>query len=668
MFRKRLLPINSFFSTNNRISLIIILALVLLLSFLHSMFWLLPGTFLLLALHLIFLRQTKKNRSKMENYMDSLVVDLEKSTFLALTNLPMSTIIFNHKGDFVWSNDAFKSLFGEDNDISSLTPDQISPELHINRIVADGYKLVPYKDKIFRIHYKTIHSEDVDNKFLLLYLQNVTLLEKLKQDYDNEKTALAYVQIDNLTDVTQGMTDGQRSTVIGEIGIVIADCVSDMHGLCKQITDDTYLVALSKLELQTLIDRKFDILDRVRDIHEGNKISPTLSIGMATGEENISATSQKAQSCLDLALGRGGDQAVLSVDGATQFFGGKTISLEKNTRVRSRIVAQSIRDLINDSDTIFVMGHANEDFDSIGAAIGVAKMAKLLKKEVYIISSGRSVALDKCTTLKNEYKDFAPLFINATTAKEKLTDNTLLFLVDYHRQQLAAAPNLVDAISKKVIIDHHRRAEDIIKDCLLVYLEPSASSTCELVTELLFYFSDRPDLTRFEASLLYAGIVLDTKNFIVQTGARTFEAVATLRRSGADPALVKQLFSEDFNITKMRADIISKAEPLSGGLLLSVANLTNMIGASVAIAQAADFLLLTNNATCSVVIAKVDEETTVVSARSQGLVNMQLVMEEIGGGGHHAVAGVQLKNANIPELKNKIVEMIQKQMEENKEE
>lgn len=666
MFRKRLLPFNKFFSTNRKLYLTVVLFLVLLLSLLHSLFWIIPGALLLLALHWILSRQLQKQNSAIENYMDTLVMELEKSTFHALSHLPMPTSIFDYKGDFIWANTAFKSLIGEDADLSSLTSDKIAAELHINRITADGKKLIPYKDKVFQIHHKTIQPTEDDKKFLLLYLQDVSSLEKLKHDYDNEKLAIAYVQIDNLADVTQGMTDGQHNTIIGEIGIIIADWISDLHGVCKQITDDTYFVALSKQDLQIPIDLKFDILDKVREIRVGNKVAPTLSIGMATGETNISATSQKAQSCLDLALGRGGDQVVLSIEGANHFFGGKSITLEKNTRVRSRIVAQSIRDLMNESDAVFVMGHANEDYDSLGAALGVAKMAKLIKKPVYIIYSDRGIAFAKCAELKNEYKDFEHLFITAPQAKDKITNNSILFLVDHHRPSLSASTSMLEMFDKKVIIDHHRRAEDIVKDCLLIYLEPAASSTAELVTELLFYFADKPDLSRFEASVLYAGIVLDTKNFIVQTGSRTFEAAATLRRSGADPGLVKQLFSEDFAITKARADIIAKAEKYSGGFLLAVSSLTNLPEATVAIAQAADYLLLTYGATCSVVIATIDAETVVVSARSQGLINMQLVMEEIGGGGHHSVAGVQLKNVNVNELKIKIIGLVKKQMEENK--
>lgn len=667
MFRKRLAPFNKFLSSNSRIYLTIVLLLILLLALVHSVFWVIPGGLLLFGLNWFLVNQAQKQRSELESFVDSLVLDLEKSTFYALQNLPTPSLIFDHKGDFIWCNDAFKALVSSPTDLQGLTPDKLSADLHISLIsLADGDKTVQYQNRTFNVNYKGIMPKDSPEKFFLLYMHDVTSEEDLKKQFDDEKIVLGYVQIDNITDVTQGMSDGQRSTVISEISIAVSDWISELHGSCKKVTDDTFFIILHKQDLQALSERKFDILDKIRDIREGNKVAPTLSIGVATGEETIIAVSQKAQSCLDLALGRGGDQAVLAIDGVTQFFGGKTIALEKNTRVRSRIVAQSLRDLMEEADAIFVMGHTNEDYDSIGATLGVAKMATLLNKPVHIVFSGRSSSWSKAFSLLPENNKIEPILYTPAQAETLITPNSILFLIDHHRPSLSAAPQLLALTDKKIIIDHHRRAEDIVKDCMLIYLEPASSSSCELVTELTFYFSDKPELSRFEASMLYAGIVLDTKHFINQTGSRTFEAAATLRRSGADPALVRQLFSDDLLTTKIRAELIAQTQSYAGGFLLSVhEDVIELEGASIAIAQAADFLLLTEGATCAIVVANIDAETTVISARSNGKVNMQIVMEAIGGGGHHTVAGVQLKNAIVPEIKNKIIELVQKQLEEN---
>ena len=406
-------------------------------------------------------------------------------------------------------------------------------------------------------------------------------------------------------------------------------------------------------------------INKVREIKVGNKIPPTISISIACEEKNLQLLGQKAQSGLDLALGRGGDQAVVAVAGEMQFFGGKNLVQAKSTRVRARIVAQALHELMLSSDKIIVMGHVNEDYDSLGAAIGVAKMAFSLSKEAYIVASGQGYSLDKMKELAEENDAvYSSIIIDGQAALDRITPKTLLILVDHHRAMLSASQEVLCAISKKVIIDHHRRAEDLIKNSTLLYLEPLSSSTSELVAELISYFDDNLLLNASEASALYAGIVVDTKNFAVQTGERTFEAAAFLRRNGADPRLVHRLFRDERTTVMQKAKLVAEARAPLPGLVVSVYEEAPVSDTtSIIMAQAADELVTMSDVFVSVVMAET-ESGLLVSARSDGSVNVQVIMEELGGGGHQTVAGVQLKGVKAADIEDQIIELARKQIEE----
>lgn len=665
MFKKAFPNFLKSFVADTKVYLFVLIVFTLLLG-LHSIFWLIPGIFSLIILYWYAKRRLQIHRLEIDKHVDFLISELEQSTFQALQEVPLGAAIFNAKGYLIWHNDQFYNIFPLEK-ITSLRLDTIIPELSLGVINAEpGEKKINIMGKTYLLTYKTSPLKEQEEPIFLIYLQDITTLEHLIKDYENEKLAIAYIQIDNLNDALQGMSDGQRSTVLAEVNKLVGAWIAEFGGVYKRHSEDTYFVTLDKEALLYLMQHKFDILDRIRENKGNNKTPLTLSIGIATDEDSVFETGQKAQSCLDIALGRGGDQAAVSINGAMQFFGGKTTALEKNTRVRARIIAHTLQDLIAETDIVFIMGHINEDYDSLGSAIGVAKMAHCLRKPVHIITSGQGVSLSKCAELLPEYHEYDNVFISGAQAVELVTPHSLLFVVDHHRASLSAAPEILELASKKIIIDHHRRAEDIIRDTLIVYLEPSSSSTSELVTELLYYFENLHDFSRLEASLLYAGIVVDTKNFAVQTGARTFEAAAALRKAGADPNMVRQLFSEDLATAKARAQLISSATIQPGGVVISCCELLDIPAASVAIAQSADILLQMEGVICSVVIANIDKETTLVSARSLGKINVQIVMEELGGGGHQTVAGVQLKQVQLATLKEQIIALIQKQLEECK--
>ena len=576
----------------------------------------------------------------------------------------MAIAIVDEAQQIHWRNRVFTEWFGADA-IEGQRVEVVCPAVDFTSFHGtDGERLYECADRVFNVVHRCIVTEsEPAERFTLLFFTDVTEQEQLRDRYEAEQLALTYLQFDNYNDVLKGMTDSQRATVVAEVNKLIGTWVAELGGVFKHYADDLYFVVIDRATLDRVILHKFDILDRMREIKAGNTIPLTLSIGIAVGEKNISELGQKAQACLDLSLGRGGDQATVSMYGDLQFFGGKSKALEKNTRVRARIVAQALHELIAEADRVFVMGHTNEDFDAIGSAIGMAKMALHLKKPVHIVSSGRGSSLTKLNELLPDYKEYAPIYVSGEEASKLVSANSLLFIVDHHRPMLSAHPPLLNLVSKRVVVDHHRRAEDFIEKPLLTYMEPSASSTSELVTELLQYFDDRMDFSRLEASALYAGIVVDTKNFAVQTGARTFDAASFLRKAGADPNMVRQLFSQDFSSVKLRAAIVSSAEILPGGVIIATCP-PELAATSVLAAQAADMMLNIEGIRVSIVIAQIGEEM-VVSARSSGMVNVQVLMEELGGGGHQTVAGVQLKGNDLNGLRRQIVELVNKYLEES---
>ena len=474
-------------------------------------------------------------------------------------------------------------------------------------------------------------------------------------------------------DVMKGMSETTRANISGEVNEVLSKWAEEENGFICRSNKELGLIGFNQAVLRDLMEQKFPVLDSIREIHVGNKIMPTISIGIACEGDNLEELSQNAAKALDLALGRGGDQVVVAVDGGTQFFGGTTAVTAKSTRVRARIVAHTIHEQIVAADKVFVMGHMMEDFDSIGSAIGVAKMALSLQKETYIVISGKSDALVKIQEmlqrdelkLSQDDEQYLKLMIEGPEAMTHISQGSLLFLVDHHRPMLCASKEVMEALHRRIIIDHHRRAEDVIQETVLQYMEPSSSSTSELVTELVGYFNDRLEFTKGEATALYAGILVDTKNFAVQTGERTFEAAALLRRSGADPTLVRQLFKDDMETFQIRSKLIAEAKSPEPGLVITIyENAPKEAKSSVIAAQTADTMVSISGIYVSAVIVEYTDGSLGVSARSDGTVNVQIIMEELGGGGHQTVAGVQLNKKRAVDIIPQIISLAKKQLEE----
>ncbi len=627
------------------------------------------GFIVLLIVYYFSQRNSRIKEAWLNHYLDTVVRNIERANNYAVQRIPVGIAVFDKEGHLQWKNELFATWVGgkadEGDSMSQVLP---PPENNFATIsLKDSEKQIKIADRSFNMLVRRIQTsaDGEHDTGIVIYLIDITDRERQRKRYEAEKVCFAYLQFDNFNDVMKGLNESIRANLAVEVTKAIGQWAEEMQGVFLRYADDLYMVSISRKALEETIARKFDVLDRVREIKVGNKIPPTISMGVASDERGLLGLSQKAQSGLDLALGRGGDQAVVSIGGEMLFFGAKSSVQAKSTRVRARVVSQAIHELMVNADKVFVMGHVNEDYDAIGASLGVAKMAMSFHKETYIVTSGQGTSLERMEDLATETDQaYAAVLVNEDQAMEHITTNSLLILVDHHRPMLSASQKVLKAIERRVIIDHHRRSEDAIKNAILFYMEPASSSTSELVTEMLHYFDDTMEFTTLEASALYAGILVDTKNFAVQTGERTFEAAAFLRRSGADPGVVSQLFKDDQATVMERARLISQARIPYPGLAISIyRNAPEGQNTSVIIAQTADELLTMDDINVSVVMSEAPDGLG-ISARSDGNINVQIMMEELGGGGHQTVAGVKVKGITADEMEVKIIAMAKKQLEE----
>ena len=665
---------------------VLIIALLLAgICFLQPLF--IPAGVLILIVIVWFARRAyTRKKQLLSDYLDDVIRNIERSVHYSTKNLDVGIAVFSSDGKLQWKNEKFQEWTGLKS-LERKKPEEVLPlpeNSFETMCVKDDSKVIQMRGRYYQMRYFSVQNpvKNADSKnstasTLMIYLTDVTEWEKLKQRFAEERMCLAYLRFDNYEDVMKGLSESARANLNGEIGEILNKWVESLQGFVVRSNKENIVAGFNYKNLQKAIEDKFSILDRIREVRQENKLAPTMSIGISKDGNTLQEISMHAAKALDLALGRGGDQAVVECDKQLQYFGGTSAVSAKSTRVRARIVAHTIREQMEDADKVVVMGHANEDYDSIGSAIGVAKLALSLKKPTFIVVSNRSTSLQKLkklvfnSELKIAEEDtvYEGIFVHEEDILKEITPKTLLMLVDHHRAVLSASQKVLEAIPlKRIIIDHHRRAEDIIKNTFLKYMEPSSSSASELVTELTGYFDDKLEFTKGEATALYSGLVVDTKNFNVQTGARTFEAAALLRTSGADPTLVRQLFKDDLDSYRDRYRIIAEAETPLPHLAISInRNVENTSENSVLAAQAADALINVTDVSVGVVISACTDGNVNVSARSDGSVNVQIIMEELGGGGHQTVAGVQLQNADADEVKRQIIALTKKQFDEAEE-
>ena len=616
---------------------------------------------------LFFARERCLCRSEeFDHYCHTVISNVNTVANYALEQMPQVILMADQAGRVQWFNKELEKHIDLEPAYNMALAD-FWPELDLETIWGRTGTMVFVHENV---HYHTIHrpvsTKESSCGLMALYIQDASALEILKRIHADSRTTLMYVQIDNYNDVLQGLNDTEQNTLIFETNKAITDWVNHLEGFLRKVSYDLYIVVMEQRNLDTALEEKFDILDKVRNLQNPVRhLSVTLSIGVAVAEsQTINQLGSKAYSMLEMALGRGGDQVAVLQRGKTNFYGGKTKAVEKYTRVKARIISNSIHEIIQESDEVFIMGHQNEDFDALGAALGVSRMARQLKKPVHIILSDFNTGISKFTEGLKAKEGYSELFLPASRLLNITAERPVLFVVDTHIPHLTASPDLLDRIKDIVVIDHHRRSSNFIKNARLTYSEPATSSTSELVTELLYYFSEDMNLPRLEATALYAGILVDTKNFAVQTGVRTFDAAAYLRRCGADPIVVRQMFRSDFETEQAKAKAKARAQMLPNGLIITKCadELPNI---QVIAAQVADSLLRIEGANASMVVFQLSPDTVGVSARSTGAINVQLIMEQFGGGGHQNVAGAQITGTALEDVYNDVINATQLFIEEN---
>ena len=596
-----------------------------------------------------------------EKHIESLSFRMKKVGSEALLEMPIGILLINDKYIIEWANPYMSQVMDEES--------LIGEEMFI--LSDELYELTKSDDKkehtvtINERQYKVVYKQEEK----LLYFFDVTEQLKIESQYYADRTVLAILFIDNYDELTQGMDDQSRSLTNTIVTSIINDWASE-HGIfAKRINSDRFLAILNEKILSELEKKKFSILDDIREKTAQKNLSLTLSIGVGAGSSSLIKLGELAQSSLDLVLGRGGDQvAIKQPNGKLRFYGGKTNPVEKRTRVRARVISHALQDLIIESDQVFIMGHKHPDMDSIGAAIGVRKMAQKNKVKGYIVLNFDELNGSVNRLMGNiENSDIYKYFISPEEALSLMTEKSLVAVVDTHKPSLVADDRLLKRSEKVVVIDHHRRGEEFIKNPTLVYMEPYASSTAELVTELLEYQPEDEKLTKLEATALLAGIIVDTKSFTLRTGARTFEAASYLRTNGADTVLVQQLLKEDINTYIERSKIIQTVEFLYPGIAVAHGQ-ENKTYDSVLIAQTADILLTVKDVSASFVVAHRPDGLIGISARSLGDFNVQLVMEKLGGGGHLTNAACQLNVDTIEHaitlLNDAIIDILEGRNEE----
>ncbi|MED3661630.1 DHH family phosphoesterase [Ureibacillus sp. FSL K6-8385] len=602
-------------------------------------------------------RKEKISHLAIEKYIESLAFRMKKVGQEVLLEMPIGVILINDKFEIEWANPYMTRLM----DLPSLTGQNLfvlSDELQ-NIRKSDDKKdcIVTIQDRKFKVLYKQAEK--------LLYFLDVTEQVEIEKQYHDDRTVIAILFIDNYDDITQGMDDQTKSMTSSTVTSIINEWAEEHDIYIKRIDTDRFLAILNEATLHELERKKFSILDDIREKTAKKNLSLTLSIGVGAGSPSLIELGELAQSSLDLVLGRGGDQvAIKQPNGKIKFYGGKTNPVEKRTRVRARVISHALKDLIQDSDSVFIMGHKNPDMDSIGAGVGVRKMAEMNKVNGYIVLDFDELngSVKRLMDVIKKDSDLIEYFISPDEALSIMTENSLLVVVDTHRPSLVVDETLLKRFEKIVVIDHHRRGEEFIKNSTLVYMEPYASSTSELVTELLEYQPDDEKLSSLEATALLAGIIVDTKSFTLRTGARTFEAASYLRSYGADTVLVQRLLKEDIDTFIMRSKIIQTAQFIYPGIAVAHGEEDKKYD-TVLIAQTADILLTMKDVNASFVIARRQDGLIGISARSLGDVNVQVIMEKLGGGGHLSNAACQLEAETIEEalilLKDAITETLE---------
>ncbi|MFS8500468.1 MAG: DHH family phosphoesterase [Caldicoprobacter sp.] len=649
----------------------IYLAVILVLSSIICYFnWGMGLAAFLLFIYLVYYnwKVTRIRRVEWTRYLENLSENIDWSTKNAVFSVPMPFVVVELDGTINWYNPRFGQLFEGESLLGKNIKNYI-PNLDIYALLKnkeDDCIQIELNGRTYRLFYTPLgigdSKEDGRRVIVFLYLQDITQEALLKVKYHDERPVVMLVQVDNYDEVVNNTDEAKRPVVMAEIESILSQWAISLNAGWKKFDRDKFVVFAEARALKALEDDKFSILDAVRSISAGNRIPVTLSIGVGVDGKNPLELSHYAQFALDLALGRGGDQAVVKRGTKLFFYGGKSKEVEKRTKVKSRVIANALKELMSQSWGVFIMGHEAADLDCLGAALGIYRCARHIGKRAYIVMSRPNPSIRPMISRLMEDEEYRDVFITPDEALTIADRQAVVVVVDVHRPAFMEEQRLLNAVDKVVVIDHHRRSAEAVENATLVYLEPYASSTSELVTEIVQYFDEKVELKPVEADALLAGITVDTKNFIFKTGVRTFEAASYLRRAGADPASVRHLFQDDLETFLSRAEVVKNAQIIAPGVALAYCPPDIKNGQLIA-AQAADSLLTIKGIHTSFVLYA-NGDDVMISGRSLGNVNVQMVLEKLGGGGHLTVAGAQLGNISLDEARQKVIKALKDYLEE----
>ena len=582
---------------------------------------------------------------------------------VVLRELEIPYAMLDETGCIIWTNEAFERVVhkekGYKKSITSLFPSVTREKLPGEQDMAEmdlTFHDCSYVVKMRKISLSEmvkssdiIDGEGYGGYLIAFYLFDETALRIALQEVDDQSLAVGMIYLDNYDEALESVEEVRRSLLVALIDRKVNKYISALDGICKKIEKDKYMIVLRKKATELLRENKFDLLDEVKTVNIGNEMAVTISIGVGLDGLSYAQNYEFARNAIDLALGRGGDQAVVKTPDNIIYFGGKSQQVEKNTRVKARVKAQALREIISGKERVLIMGHRLADVDSFGAAVGIYRIATTLDRKAYIVLNDVSTSVKPMVELFKSHADYQDdMIVNSQQAIELAGSNTVLVVVDVNKPSITECPELLRMCKSIVVLDHHRQGAEIIENATLSYVEAYASSTCEMVSEILQYIGESIKISSEEADCMYSGIMIDTSNFMTKTGVRTFEAAAFLRRNGADVTRVRKLFREDAVEYKAKADAVSQAEIYRGIFAISTCSSEDIQSPTIVGAQAANELLNIKGVKASFVLTEYQGQIF-VSARSIDEINVQIIMERMGGGGHLSTAGCQLEGVSVSE-------------------
>ena len=624
-----------------------------------------PSILAYIAIFVYTIWSNNKRKTEISEHINELTVSVDKAAQSTIINSPFPLVVLETNGNIIWKSSNFIKEFANINTGTTLT--DVIKELKLkiengkntnNISISESMKIGDKNYKVIAEYTKLREKEHKNSSEYMatVYFLDETNYVKLLEEYNNSRTCIGIIVLDNYEELMQRVTEEEKLKITSNAEKNIYSWVNKYDGLLVKSERDTYVCIFDQLNLEKIKEDKFEILDEIKEIKTQDNIQLTLSIAISENEKTNSEEYKSAKAVIDIALGRGGDQAIIKQNGKYYFFGGRTQEVEKRTRVKARIVAQALEELMNSASNVIIMGHTNSDIDAMGSGMGVYRIAKTIGKDAYIVNETNGTSLDNFINDLKDIEEYNDVIIDKAEALNKISADSLLVVVDTDKKNYVEAPELLDKTDKIVVIDHHRRGTDYIENAILTFHEVYASSACELVTELVEYAEKTVKLTKFEVEALYAGIMMDTKNFTFKTGVRTFEAAAFLRKCGVDIIKVKKWFQSDLETYNKISEIVAKSEIIDDTIAISIYDKEDS-DANITCAKAADELLTISNITASFVIGKMGDKIY-ISGRSIGDINVQLILEKLGGGGHITVAGAQVEGMTQEEVKQELINRI----------